>query len=58
MGYLHFVRSPYAHAHITLDRRLEGGGDQGRATGRSRGEEVASLTDPFFQLATPPGGRI
>ena len=34
MGYIHFVRSPYAHAHITLDRRLDGRGDRRASTGR------------------------
>ena len=32
MGFAHYVRSPYAHAVITLDRRLEGA----RAAGRVR----------------------
>jgi 2-furoyl-CoA dehydrogenase large subunit len=57
MGYLHFVRSPYAHAHITsIDvsaaEALEG------VYGTLTGEEVASLTDPFFQIASVPGGNI
>src|SRR5213082_3313284 len=57
MGYLHFVRSPYAHAHITsidVSKAEEIKGVYGTLTG----EEVASLTDPFFQLATPPGANI
>ena len=57
MGYAHFVRSPYAHANITsIDvskaEALEG------VYGTLIGEEVAALTDPFFQLATPPGAHI
>jgi CO/xanthine dehydrogenase Mo-binding subunit len=57
MGYIHFVRSPYAHAHITsIDvsaaEQLKG------VYGTLTGEEVASLTDPFFQLSTPPGAHV
>ena len=57
MGYLHFVRSPFAHAHITsIDvsaaEALPG------VYGTLTGEEVASLTDPFFQIASVPGGNI
>jgi CO/xanthine dehydrogenase Mo-binding subunit len=57
MGYLHFVRSPYAHAHITsidVSKAEEIGGVYGTLTG----EEVAALTDPFFQLSTPPGAHL
>ncbi|MDX6454744.1 MAG: aerobic carbon-monoxide dehydrogenase large subunit, partial [Gaiellaceae bacterium] len=57
MGYVHFVRSPYAHAHITsidVSKAEEIKGVYGTLTG----EEVASLTDPFFQLATPPGANL
>ena len=57
MGYIHFVRSPYAHAHITsvdvsAAEKLKG------VYGTLTGEEVASLTDPFFQLSTPPGAHV
>jgi CO/xanthine dehydrogenase Mo-binding subunit len=57
MGFVHFVRSPYAHAAITsIDvskaQALEG------VYGTLIGEEVAALTDPFFQLSTPPGSEI
>jgi CO/xanthine dehydrogenase Mo-binding subunit len=57
MGYVHFVRSPYAHAHISsIDvsaaEKLKG------VYGTLTGEEVAALTDPFFQLATPPGAHL
>jgi CO/xanthine dehydrogenase Mo-binding subunit len=57
MGYLHFVRSPYAHAHITsidVSKAEEIKGVYGTLTG----EEVAALTEPFFQIASEPGGRI
>jgi CO/xanthine dehydrogenase Mo-binding subunit len=57
MGYVHFVRSPYAHAHITsidVSNAEEIKGVYGTMTG----EEVASLTDPFFQLSTPPGAHL
>ncbi len=57
MGYIHFVRSPYAHAHITsidVSKAEEISGVYGTMTG----EEVAALTDPFFQLSTPPGAHL
>jgi CO/xanthine dehydrogenase Mo-binding subunit len=57
MAYVHFVRSPYAHANIvSIDvsqaAELEG------VYGTLIGEEVAALTDPFFQIAPPPGGHV
>src|ERR671922_297434 len=57
MGYVHFVRSPYGHAKIKsidVSRALEVGGGYGTLTG----DEVAILTDPFFELSTPPGAHI
>jgi len=57
MGYIHFVRSPYAHAHITsidVSKAEEIGGVYGTLTG----EEVASLTDPFFQISSAPGAHL
>ena len=57
MGYVHFVRSPYAHAHITsidVSQAERADGVYGTLTG----EEVAALTDPFFQLSSAPGGNI
>src|SRR5919197_133704 len=57
MGYVHFVRSPYGHAKIKsidVSRALEVGGVYGTLTG----DEVAILTDPFFELSTPPGAHI
>src|ERR671924_1968767 len=56
-GYVQFVRSPYGHAKIkSIDvaRALEVGGVYGTLTG----DEVAILTDPFFELSTPPGAHI
>ena len=57
MGYLHFVRSPYAHAHITrvdvsAAEALEG------VYGTLTGEEVAALTEPFFQISSAPGSQL
>ena len=54
MGYVHFVRSPYAHAKIRsvdVSKALEHPGVLGTLTG----DEVALLTDPFFQISSPPG---
>ena len=57
MGYVHFVRAPYAHARIvSVDvsqaEALEG------VYGTLTPDEVAELTDPFFELTTPPGSQI
>ena len=57
MGYVHFVRSPYAHAKIVsidVSAALALPGVYGTLTG----DEVAILTDPFFELTTEPGSRI
>src|SRR5256714_5984218 len=57
MGYIHFVRSPYAHAKIRsvdVAAALEQPGVYGTLTG----DEVATLTDPFFQLSSPPGAHL
>jgi CO/xanthine dehydrogenase Mo-binding subunit len=57
MGYLHFVRSPYAHARILsidVSKALEVKGVYGTLTG----DEVAILTDPFFQISSPPGAHV
>src|SRR2546423_13302420 len=56
-GYVHFVRSPYGHAKIKsidVSKALEVGGVYGSLTG----DEGAILTDPFFELSTPPGAHI
>jgi 2-furoyl-CoA dehydrogenase large subunit len=57
MGYLHFVRSPYAHAHITRVDVSAAEAIDG-VYGTLSGEEVAALTDPFFQIASAPGANI
>jgi 2-furoyl-CoA dehydrogenase large subunit len=57
MGYVHFLRSPYAHARILsidVSAALELPGVYGTLTG----DEVAILTDPFFQIAAEPGGNV
>jgi 2-furoyl-CoA dehydrogenase large subunit len=57
MAYVHFVRSPYAHAGIVsidASKALELDGVYGTLTG----DEVAEATDPFFQIAPPPGGHV
>src|SRR4051812_49626116 len=57
MGYIHFVRSPYAHAKIRsvdVSKALEHPGVLGTMTG----DEVALLTDPFFQISSPPGAHL
>jgi len=57
MGYIHFVRSPYAHAHIVsidVSQAEAVGGVYGTLTG----EEVASLTEPFFQISSVPGANL
>jgi len=57
MGYLHFVRSPYAHAHITRVDVSAAEAVDG-VYGTLTGEEVASLTEPFFQISSAPGANI
>ena len=50
MGYVHFVRSPYAHAKIVsidVSAALELDGVYGTLTG----DEVAIQTDPFFEMS-------
>jgi CO/xanthine dehydrogenase Mo-binding subunit len=57
MGFVHFVRSPYAHAKIAsidVSKALELEGVYGTLTG----DEVAILTDPFFELSVAPGSEI
>ncbi|TMK72507.1 MAG: xanthine dehydrogenase family protein [Actinobacteria bacterium] len=57
MGYVHFVRSPYAHARIKsvdVSKALELDGVYGTLTG----DEVAILTDPFFELSVKPGADM
>ena len=57
MGYVHFVRSPYAHARIIsidVSKALELEGVYGTITG----DEVAIHTEPFFEMSVEPGGNI
>jgi 2-furoyl-CoA dehydrogenase large subunit len=57
MGYVHFVRSPYAHAKIVsidVSAALALDGVYGTITG----DEVAIQTDPFFEMSVEPGGNI
>ncbi|MBA3434095.1 MAG: xanthine dehydrogenase family protein molybdopterin-binding subunit, partial [Actinobacteria bacterium] len=57
MGYVHFVRAPYAHARILsidVTKALELDGVHGTLTG----DEVAIHTDPFFEMSVEPGGLI
>ena len=57
MGYVHFVRSPYAHAKIVsidVSKALELDGVYGTITG----DEVAIQTDPFFEMSIEPGANI
>jgi 2-furoyl-CoA dehydrogenase large subunit len=54
MGYVHFVRSPSAHAKlisIDVSRR-----SSSTASGIT-GDEVAIRTDPFFEMSVEPGGN-
>ena len=49
MGFVHFVRAPYAHARIMsvdVSKALELEGVYGTLTG----DEVAIQTDPYFEL--------
>ena len=56
-GYVHFVRSPHAHAKIVsidVSAALAIDGVYGTITG----DEVAIQTEPFFEMSTPPGNEI
>ncbi|MGZ4292325.1 MAG: xanthine dehydrogenase family protein molybdopterin-binding subunit, partial [Gaiellaceae bacterium] len=57
MGFIHFVRSPYAHAHITSIDVSQAEAHPG-VYGTLTGEEVAALTDPFFQISSVPGQNV
>ncbi len=57
MGYLHFIRSPYAHARIIsvdVSRAEALPGVYGTLTGR----EAADLTDPYWQVAPGDASAI
>src|SRR5207244_11437922 len=50
-------RSPYTHTKIRsvdISKELEHPGVLGTLTG----DEVALLTDPFFQISSPPGAHL
>ncbi len=56
-GYAHFVRSPYAHARIvSIDTSKAEAMDGVHCT--LVGEEVKAQTEPLFQIAPEPGGRM
>src|SRR2546422_1986826 len=57
MGYVHFVRSPYGHARIVSVDVSQAEALDG-VHGTLTPDEVAELTDPFFELTTPPGANI
>src|SRR5207244_2368125 len=57
MGYVHFVRSPYAHAQIVSVDVSQAEAMDG-VYGTLTPAEVEELTDPFFELTTPPGNQI
>lgn len=57
MGYLHLVRSPYAHAQIASVDVSEAEALPG-VYGTLSGDEVRELTDPFFEMSTPPADQI
>jgi len=57
MGYVHFVRSPYAHAHIKgIDVSLAEQHPSVICT--MAGDEIEELLQPFFQIAPEPGAEI
>jgi 2-furoyl-CoA dehydrogenase large subunit len=56
-GFVHLVRSPHAHAlikNIDVSKAAALDGVYGTLTG----EEVAALTDPYFELQLPPSNEI
>src|SRR6478609_6790494 len=57
MGYVHFVGSPQARARNRSVDVSEAAGREG-VYGTLTPDEVAALTDPFFELTTPPGSQI
>jgi CO/xanthine dehydrogenase Mo-binding subunit len=57
MGYAHFVRSPHAHARIVSVDTSRAEAVPG-VYGTLTGAEAAAMTEPYFQIAPEPGGRI
>ena len=57
MGYAQFVRSPHGHAKIlSVDTSRAAALEGVFAT--LVGDEVREMTEPFFQIAPEPGGRV
>jgi CO/xanthine dehydrogenase Mo-binding subunit len=56
-GFAHFVRSPHAHARIVSINTSKAEAMEG-VYATLTGAEVAEQTDPFFQIAPEPGGRL
>src|SRR4051794_41938905 len=57
MGFIHFVRWPYAHAHISsidVSQAEPMAGVYGTLTGA----EGAALTDPFFRISFAPAANV
>src|SRR6202049_1702406 len=57
MRYLHFVRSPYAHARIVSIDTSEAEKIPGVVC-TLRGSEIVSETQPFIEIAPDPAGKI
>ena len=57
MLYLHFVRSPYAHARIVSIDTSEAEKIPGVVC-TLRGSEIVSETQPFIEIAPDPAGKI
>jgi CO/xanthine dehydrogenase Mo-binding subunit len=57
MGYLHFVRSPHAHARIVSVDVAPAASMEG-VYGTLTGAEVEQLCEPFTQIAPEPGARM
>jgi len=58
MGYVHFVRSPYAHAKLRLGRPYSKALEKPRVPARDRGKIwFALLTDRSFRSHIRPGGH-
>ena len=57
MLYLHFIRSPYAHAKI-VSVNTSGAEALPGVICTLTGTEVAAQTNPFIEIAPDPGGKI
>ncbi|QQE80502.1 xanthine dehydrogenase family protein molybdopterin-binding subunit [Alicyclobacillus sp. SO9] len=56
-GYVHLVRSPYAHAYIK-SINLETAQQMPGVYATLTGAEVEKLQQPYIQLSPPPGGQL